>query len=116
MIRTENTHGQTAHVNTNNEITEIVARTRAQRQKHMQHTNTVCNTEEIVGSGRFRGCWLVPQNRKRGAIICTVTESGTKRAAAAFAIAARIRTRMRETVEHTCAPKRVRRRIGGVLG
>ena len=30
----------------NKNITEVLTRTQAQRQKHMQHTNTVCGTEE----------------------------------------------------------------------
>ncbi len=39
------THGHGAYVNANENRTEVVTRTSAHRQKHMQHTNTVCGTE-----------------------------------------------------------------------
>ncbi len=50
-------------------------RTRACTQKCKRLTNTVSNSvaqREIVGSGRFRCCWLVQKNRDRKAIVRTV--------------------------------------------
>jgi hypothetical protein len=100
---------QTAHVNTNKNRTDVVT-------QHAHTHRSTCNTltrcvvqREIGGSGRSRGCWRVPKNREREAIVRTVTDwrksSGMRRAAAAFAIAAPIRIRMRENEEPTCAAK-----------
>jgi hypothetical protein len=105
------TLGQRAQVNTNTNRTKVVT----------EHRNT-CDTptrfvvqREIVGSGRFRCCWLVPKNSEREAIVrtvrheaghCSFRDSGPNPNPYA-----------REQRAHLHGPgKRVRRRIGGVLG
>ncbi len=82
-------------------------RTHATGQKHMQRTKADCGQREIFGSGRFGGLWLVPTGPKTGRGRPSSKLSGTKSAAAAFAIliAAPTRTCMRKNEEPTCATK-----------
>jgi hypothetical protein len=58
------TDGQKAYMNKNKNGTELVT-------EHAHTDRNTCNTRtrfvvkrEIVGSGRFRGCRLVPKNLK----------------------------------------------------
>ena len=63
------THERRAQVNTSTNRKEVVT-------EHAHTYRNTCDTltrfvvqKEIVGSGRFRDCWLVPKNREREAQI-----------------------------------------------